>query len=335
MHKFGYICCLGIWLLTLAGCHQQKSKVPVIGFVEAFEDATIADARKGFVKALADSGFSEDAKSVKIDYRNAQGDAGTLNQIISYFINEPVALIGTSTTLATMAAVQRNKKIPVFMTVTAMPHILGLLDKNGNPPSNLFGTGEELNYIDTSFTLIPKTLKPVDGSKLRIGMIYNQSEPQSVDAYKRIDSLAEVAGVSLIAMPLNNSAEAQLVTKALLAKKIDAFFANPDNTVFAAFEVILKNCDEQHVPVFTSEAGLVKRGAVAAFGADIYQWGYQSGAQAAAYLKGRNRTGTAGSHPLKVTLLTLRKSVYNPQAAAKYGLHFPDSFKSVNETAVK
>ena len=65
-----------------------------------------------------------------------------------------------------------------------------------------------------------------------------------------------------------------------LKKHIDAFFANPDNTVFGSFETIRKACDDANVPVFTSEAGLVSRGAIAAYGADIYQWGYQAGEQA-------------------------------------------------------
>ena len=101
----------------------------------------------------------------------------------------------------------------------------------------------------------------------------------------RIKSLADKANVTLIALPLNSSADAQLVTKSLLSRNIDAFFANPDNTVFASFETILKSCNQANVPIFTSEAGLVKRGAVAAFGADIYQWGYQAGEQAAEFLK--------------------------------------------------
>ena len=79
--------------------------------------------------------------------------------------------------------------------------------------------------------------------------------------------------------------------KSLLCKNIDAFFANPDNTVFASFETILKSCNQANVPIFTSEAGLVQRGAVAAFGADIYQWGYQAGEQAAQFLKTHKTDG--------------------------------------------
>ncbi len=310
-------------LMAASSCRSpSRDGVPVVGFVEAFEDATIAEARVGFLDALRDSGYREDDGTVAVIHRNAQGDAATLNQIISYLNSQRVDLIGTSTTLATIAAVQRSKDIPVFQTVTAMPDILGVMDAQGNPPANLFGTGEDLDYIDTSFALIAELVKP-QGERLVVGMIYNQSEPQSVEAYRRIAGLAQQLGVDVVALPLNVSAEAQLVVRSLLSKGIDAFFANPDNTVFAAFETILKNCNDKRVPVFTSESGLVARGAVAAFGADIYQWGYQTGAQAARYLRDGVTDG------LQVEMLRVRKRVFDPEAAARFGFTFPDGFQPI------
>jgi putative ABC transport system substrate-binding protein len=137
----------------------------------------------------------------------------------------------------------------------------------------------------------------------------------------RIQGLAAKLNVKIIALPLNSSADAQLVTQALLGKNIDAFFANPDNTVFAAFETILKSCNEKNIPIFTSEAGLVQRGAVAAFGADIYQWGYQSGVQAAQYLKTHKTDGLA------LEMVRVRKRVYNEAAAKKYNIAVPADYK--------
>jgi putative ABC transport system substrate-binding protein len=154
-------------------------------------------------------------------------------------------------------------------------------------------------------------------------MIYNQSEPQSADAMQHIKGLADKAGITLIALPLNSSTDAQLVTQSLLSKNIDAFFANPDNTVFASFETILKNCNQHNVPIFTSEAGLVQRGAVAAFGADIYQWGYQAGVQAAQYLK------TGKTDGLKPEMVKIRKRVYNMATARKYNITLPPDFQAV------
>lgn len=42
-----------VFIVFVYSCQQaKKSSVPVVGFVDAFEDATIAQARVGFVAAL-------------------------------------------------------------------------------------------------------------------------------------------------------------------------------------------------------------------------------------------------------------------------------------------
>lgn len=311
-------------LVLMISCKPKPRAVdvPVVGFIDAFEDATISQARTGFTDALKKNGLSEGKKTVQIEYRNAQGNIPTLTQIVNYFISEKVDLLATSTTLSTVSALQNTKTIPVFAMVSPVPDRMKVLDATGKAPANLFGALEELNYIDTSFSIIPKLLKP-KGAKLVVGMIYNQAEPQSADALNRIKSLAARQNVTIVALPVNTSADAQLVTQSLLGKNIDAFFANPDNTVFASFETILKSCNEKNVPIFTSEAGLVQRGAVAAFGADIYQWGYQAGVQAAQYLKTHKTDG------LKWEMVKVRKRVYNPAAAKKYNITIPPNFEAV------
>jgi putative tryptophan/tyrosine transport system substrate-binding protein len=309
-------------VIFFLSCNSKKSDVPVVGFVDAFEDATISQARTGFTDALKQNGFSEEQHNIKIEYRNAQGDIPTLTQIVNYFVTEKVSLLATCTTLSTVTAIQKTKTIPIFAMVSPVPARMNVISSTGVAPPNLFGALEDLNYIDTSFNLVPKMLKPKSG-KLVVGMIYNQAEPQSADAMNRIKSLADKTGITLIALPLNSSADAQLVTQSLLSKNIDAFFANPDNTVFASFETILKSCNQANVPIFTSEAGLVKRGAVAAFGADIYQWGYQAGEQAAQYLKTHKTDG------LKWEMVKVRKRVFNPVAAVKYHIAVPPNFEPV------
>jgi len=313
-------------LVILAGCsgQQDNNHIPVIGFVDAFEDNTIAQARKGFTDALAQNGFSEKDNTVKIIYRNAQGSIPTLTQIVKYFISENVTAIATCPSLPAITAVQNTSSIPVFMMVAPMPELMKITGKEGKAPPNLYGVGENLDYIDTSFALIAKLVKPA-GTMLFVGMIYNQSEPQSVDALNRIKALAATLHINLVFLPVNSSAEVQLVTRSLLDKHIDAFFANPDNTVFASFETIIKSCNDAGVPVFTSEAGLVARGAVAAYGADIYQWGYQAGMIASGYLK-RNKPGHA-----IVEMVKLRNRVYNPDVAKRFNITVPQDFVPVKK----
>lgn len=309
-------------VIFVVGCAQHKSTIPVVGFADAFQDNTIEQAKTGFFDALKKNGFDEKDSTLKIIYRNAQGNIPTLTQIINYFISQDVTIIATNPSLSTITAVQKTKDIPIFMMVSPTPALLKVIDGQGNPPRNLFGVGETLDYIDTSFLLIPKIIQPKSG-KLTVGMIFNQSEPQSVEAMQRIEKLASDHNITLVALPVNSTADAQLVTASLLAKNVDVFFANPDNIVFESFETILKSCNEKNIPIFTSEAGLVARGAVAAYGADIYQWGYQAGEQAAQYLK------TKKSADLHWEMVTMRKRVYNRDVAKKFGISLPSNFQPV------
>jgi putative ABC transport system substrate-binding protein len=309
-------------LLLFCSCNAPNSNVPVIGFADAFKDNTIDQAKTGFFDALKKNGYAEDNNTLKVIYRNAQGDIPKLTLSIKYFISEKVTLIASNPSLSTIAALQNTKDIPVFMMVSPTPQLMNVLNKQGNPPSNLFGVAESLGYIDTSFSFIPQLVKRTS-NKLRVGMIYNQSEPQSEEALKRIRELAIRLNIDLVSLPVNNTAEVQLITQALLSKHINAFFANPDNTVFGSFETILKACTTAQVPVFTSESGLVARGAVAAYGADIYQWGYQAGEQAALFLKQKSSAG------LHWEMVKLRKRVYNRSAAKQFGIDIPGNFEAI------
>ncbi len=100
---------------------------------------------------------------------------------MKYFISEKVTLIATNPSLSTITAIQNTRDIPVFMMVSPTPQLMNVTDKQGNAPANLFGVAEDLAYIDTSFSLIPKLLPQMEEKKdkLHVGMIYNQSEPQS------------------------------------------------------------------------------------------------------------------------------------------------------------
>jgi len=312
MKKYFIVICI-----ALASCNPSNDSRVKIGFLDLLQDETLMQAKRGFFLALKDSGYTE--KNLDIIYRNAQNDQPSLLLACDYLISQNVKLIATNPTLSTITAVQKTKDIPIFMMVSPRPDIAKLTDANGNAPRNLFGTYETLEYIDTSVMLI-KTVLP---SVKRIGTIFNQSEPQSVDALKEIEKECTALGIELEKLPVNNSNETQMVVAALLEKKLDAFFALPDNTVFSAMEVIVKSCDEAHVPVFTSEEGLVKRGALAAFGADMEKWGYQSGAQAALFLKTKSTEG------LKPEIIKVRRRVFNKLKAEQYHLNFDSSFKEV------
>ena len=314
--------------ILMLGCNtsQPSKKIPVIGFLDFIEDTTIAQAKKGFFDALEKNGFSEKDSTIEVVYSNAQGDIPTLGQGCDLILSKSPTLIATNVTLSTITTVQRTQTVPVFMMVSPRPDLAKLTDEKGKAPANLFGVYETLDYLDTAVTLI-KQLKP---DAKTVGTIYNQAEPQSVAAFEKLKTGCDRLGMELKFLPVNNSSETQLVTQSLLNKGVDVFFALPDNVIFASFETVAKSCNEKNVPIFTSEAGLVSRGAVASFGADFYQWGYQSGEQAVVYLKSLQSNGIAKlPKDLKPEIVKARKRVYNAAAAARFNIKVDGSFSPV------
>jgi len=294
MKRSAYLICL--FAIIIASCSVSSSnKKYRIAFLDAFEDATLAEAKKGFFVALKDSGFTPET-NLEVLYRNAQGDIPALTQSVDYFIAQQVDLIACNATLSTVSAAKKTNKIPICMMVSPSPEIAGLVDKQGKPQANLFGVYETLEYIDTAFSLI-KELRP---EARKVGTIINQSEPQSVAALKRIQTAAARSGLELIVLPASSSADTRLITEQLVSKGIDVFFALPDNTIFASFETIAAVCKGKNIPILTSEAGLMARGANMAFGADIYQWGYDAGCEAVKFLK-------TGKLPAPIKVKTRKK----------------------------
>ena len=77
-------------LFTILSCNStQNNDAKTIAFLDAFEDATVAQAKKGFFTALKDSGYVE-GKNLNVIYRNAQGDIPALTQSVDYFISQQV-----------------------------------------------------------------------------------------------------------------------------------------------------------------------------------------------------------------------------------------------------
>lgn len=159
-----------IAMLCFCSCNNnQKTKndsLIEIGFIDAFEDATLAKARNGFVDALQQNGFKNDS-NIHIKFLNAQGDIPMLTQACQSMLSGNVKFIATNYTMATIAAVKQQKDVPIFMMVAPRPDIAGLTNANGKSPSNLVLL-RTLFYIDSSISIIHQ-LKP-DVKKLGLDL---------------------------------------------------------------------------------------------------------------------------------------------------------------------
>ena len=304
----------------LAGCGgAHRPGTPVVGFLDFVEDDTLAKARQGFFEALDEHGYSEKKGTIEVVYRCAQGDQPTLIQACQDLISRRPRLIATCPTLSTIVAAQRTKDVPILMMVSPRPDIVGLTGAGGAIQSNLLGAYETLDYLKEGPAIIRQLLPQAR----TVGLVYNPAEPQSVLALEVIRKACAEQGLSLEVTPVSSSTDAVMAAQVLVSKGVQAFFAMPDNTVFASFEALKKVCDQARLPIFASESGLVARGALAAYGADFHAWGRQVGAQAARLLEKGDSSG------VQLEMVAVRKRVFNPQSAALLGIRMPAGFEPV------
>ena len=123
-HSPGILLCACAFFLALAGCGgADHGRRPVIGVVQVSSLAPLDEAREGFFKALADSGFVRDVNVTFLE-RNAQGDIPTLSLIMREFLQQGVTQVATISSVATQTAMKVITDRPIVFGAVANPYVI-------------------------------------------------------------------------------------------------------------------------------------------------------------------------------------------------------------------
>src|SRR5215213_2006771 len=109
-------------LLTACGDGPHAAR-PIIGVVQVSSIAPLDDAREGFYKALADSGYVRDVNVTFLE-RNAQGDIPTLSLIMREFVQQGATQVATMSSIATQTAMKVITDRPIIFGAVANPYII-------------------------------------------------------------------------------------------------------------------------------------------------------------------------------------------------------------------
>lgn len=256
---------------------QQEIRVSIIQIVEHPElDAT----RQGILDVL-----KKDAKQpIRIDFQSAQGNSTLATQIAQQFVGtKPNVMVGIGTT-ATQALMSANQhyNIPIVFSSVSDPKGAKIVENLQHPEGVVTGVS---NFIDPAlqFDLFKKVLPKL----LKLGIIYNPGEANSVALVEKMKQVATQKGLELILTTANTTAEVTSATHALMGK-VQAIFINNDNTALSAFDAIVKISKKNKIPVFCSGTDMIKHGALATIGADQYVVGQQTGKMILEILDGKN-----------------------------------------------
>lgn len=248
------------------GASVHAADVKTMSIITMNDTPQLLEVKDGLLKGLAAHGYTE-GKNLKVDFKSAQGNFGTAQQIVRQFIGEKPDVIVTITTPTSQAAVAATKEIPIIFTTVTDPLKSKLVTRLKHPGGNASGISDLVpteRQLDIVKEIVPK-LK-------RLGLVYDPSLDNARSTVESIKALAPKMGFTTVespAMGLNNVPSAGQA----LVGRVDAIFVPNDTTVYGAFESLVKVAQDAKLPIFTAERRSVQRGAVATVGFDFVDMG--------------------------------------------------------------
>jgi putative ABC transport system substrate-binding protein len=217
--------------VLLAGCAKKEggesgSKLRTIGIIQLADNGAFTDMREGFLDKLRELGYGEDA--LRVDYKNAQGDMGTLNTICQEMAVSSYDLVVTIATPAAQAFVNQESSIPIIFISVTDPVAAGIMGAMDRPDKNATGTSN-LVPVDEIFKLADALTPGIS----RYGILYNTGESNAVTTVAKAKAYLDGHNRSYLEATVTNSSEVQQAAESLAART-GAFYIPIDSMVQSA-----------------------------------------------------------------------------------------------------
>lgn len=293
---------VGILLTSLISLHQlkadKKKDVFRIGISQFITHQSLDATREGFVDELAKQGYIE-GENIEIDLQNAQGEQRNLKTISQQLAESSDVVLAIATPSAQSLA-NTTQTTPVIFSAVTDPVSAKLVESREHPGGNVTGTSDQSSdAISTQINLIKKVLPKAK----TIGILYTQSEPNSVVQKDEAKRLLEEKGFTVVEKTILDSNNVKAAAESLMAE-VDMVFVPTDNIISSTMETVKQVSIKHKVPVFGGSTEMVAVGGLYNYGTNYEELGRQTARMLVRVLKGENPENIAVELPEKLELHT-------------------------------
>ena len=303
---------VGILLTSLISLHQlkadKKKDVFRIGISQFITHQSLDATREGFVDELAKQGYVE-GENIEIDFQNAQGEQRNLKTISQQLAESSDVVLAIATPSAQSLA-NTTQMTPVIFSAVTDPVSAKLVESREHPGGNVTGTSDQSSdAISTQINLIKKVLPKAKS----IGILYTQSEPNSVVQKDEAKLLLEEKGFTVVEKTILDSNNVKAAAESLMTE-VDMVFVPTDNIISSTMETVKQVSIRHKVPVFGGSTEMVAFGGLYNYGTNYEELGRQTARMLVRILKGEKPENIAVELPEKLELHT------NQEMAAALGI---------------
>ena len=302
----GLVCAIALLASCSDGGHIGR---PIVGVVQVSSIAPLDEAREGFYRALADSGFVRDVNITFIE-RNAQGDIPTLSLIMREFLQQGVTQVATMSSVATQTAMKVITDRPIVFGAVANPYVISAGTSPTAHRPNV--TGAEIPLpVDSALATAISTFPT---AKVW-GTLFDPADPFAEHYLGLAKRKAQQLGVRFLTVACTSPQDIATGVQALRAQGAGGIMQIPSIMIGGGFPALIKQARELGMPVVAANTGYA--GAPLAFGASFSDNGYAQGLLMIRVLRGESPANI----PFRVSA--------NPQmvvdlgAAADFGVTIP------------
>ena len=293
---------VGILLISLISLHQlkadKKKDVFRIGISQFITHQSLDATREGFVDELAKQGYVE-GKNIEIDLQNAQGEQRKLKTISQQLAESSDVVLAIATPSAQSLA-NTTQTTPVIFSAVTDPVSAKLVESREHPGGNVTGTSDQSSdAISTQINLIKKVLPKAK----TIGILYTQSEPNSVVQKDEAKRLLEEKGFTVVEKTILDSNNVKAAAESLMAE-VDMIFVPTDNIISSTMETVKQVSIKHKVPVFGGSTEMIAVGGLYNYGTNYEELGRQTARMLIRILKGEKPENIAVELPEKLELHT-------------------------------
>ena len=293
---------VGILLTSLISLHQLKSDkkkdVFRIGISQFITHQSLDATREGFVDELAKQGYVE-GENIEIDLQNAQGEQRNLKTISQQLAESSDVVLAIATPSAQSLA-NTTQTTPVIFSAVTDPVSAKLVESREHPGGNVTGTSDQSSdAISTQINLIKKVLPKAK----TIGILYTQSEPNSVVQKDEAKRLLEEKGFTVVEKTILDSNNVKAAAESLMAE-VDMVFVPTDNIISSTMETVKQVSIKHKVPVFGGSTEMIAVGGLYNYGTNYEELGRQTARMLIRVLKGEKPENIAVELPEKLELHT-------------------------------
>ena len=293
---------VGILLASLISLHQlkadKKKDVFRIGISQFITHQSLDATREGFVDELGKQGYVE-GKNIEIDLQNAQGEQRNLKTISQQLAESSDVVLAIATPSAQSLA-NTTQTTPVIFSAVTDPVSAKLVESREHPGGNVTGTSDQSSdAISTQINLIKKVLPKAK----TIGILYTQSEPNSVVQKDEAKRLLEEKGFTVVEKTILDSNNVKAAAESLMAE-VDMVFVPTDNIISSTMETVKQVSIKHKVPVFGGSTEMIAVGGLYNYGTNYEELGRQTARMLIRVLKGEKPENIAVELPEKLELHT-------------------------------